>query len=983
LTENEWDALLRKTNFTGTKASLWDMSDLESHHSSTIISTAALEPVSCLSEVIILTESSLPDPCADQLTRLLSSIGVASKLADITEHDLNNKLCIVLSSRTRCILRNPTTSQYDAIKRIFLKSAGVLWVNHGAQIESSAPDLNLVTGLARTIKAEKGDTMIVTLDLDAGSSPSDRPEAETIFTVLNTNFGTNMGILEIDTEYAERDGVLMIPRVIEDHTLTSFVMSSTGHPTAKEEVYHQEGRHLRAEIKTPGLLDSLQFVDDVRISGDIPHDFVQIEVKASGVNFRDVMSASGQIEPYPLGCECAGVITAVGISVQGFRPGDHVIANARGGTICTTIRASTNEIEHIPEDLPFHIAASLPIIYFTAYYAVFKVARLTKGETILVHAASGGLGQAIINLALLVGAEIYATVGTLEKKRLLMAEFHIREDHIFSSRDRTFATGIMRRTCGKGVDVVMNSLSGDALRLTWDCIAAFGRFVELGKRDMTVNMRLEMRHFEKNVAFTGLDVPLHTHFEEKRRTWTELMAWYAEGRIHAPRPITTFGIAETETALRTMQAGRHMGKLVLVPRPGETVRVVRRDDAGGDFLRGEDASYLLIGGLGGIGRAIALYMIEHGARNLIFASRSGATSEKARDCVAQLKARGANVAVFACDVSESADVDRVLEECARTMPPIRGLIHAAMVPTVSLPISFCSPAILTKAQADLFENMTLDDYNAAMRPKVDGIWNLHNRLSRTDVDFFIMLSSVVGLVGNPSQAAYVAASLFLDAFADFRNQLGLPAVSLDLGRVVGVGFVAENDAASRGVSKLWSRDIDEAELMALIASAMVAPRRADGRPGASITGRKRWAPAAGTALAPPMFSHFRRAAMRKEAAGAEGGLAGRVLGSRVRAVLREATSPDEAARYVCDAVMEKMAALLMVPTSDISASRSMADYGMDSLVAVEMRNWLAREMDATVPILDLLANVSVQELSAKIVLRSKIVNPAILAGKEM
>ncbi|KAK9238572.1 hypothetical protein V1525DRAFT_387470 [Lipomyces kononenkoae] len=949
MTENEWDALLRKTNFTGTKAVLWDTTDPESHHSSTIISTAARESVSFLPEVIILRESSLPDPCAYQLMSHLSSIGVTSKLADITEHDLSNKLCIVLTSRTHCILRNPSPSQYDAIKRIFLKSAGVLWVSHGAQIESSAPDLNLVTGLARTIRAEKGDTMIVTLDLDAGSSASDRLEAETIFAVFKTNFGTNMGISEIDSEYAERDGVVMIPRVIEDHILTSFVMSSTGHPTAKEEPYHQEGRHLRAEIKTPGFLDSLQFVDDVRISGDLPHDFVQIEVKASG------------IEPYPLGCECAGVISAVGISVKGFRPGDHVIAGARGGAICTTIRVSTNEIEHIPEDLPFDIAASLPIVYFTAYYAVFKVARLTKGETILVHAASGGLGQAIINLALLVGADIYATVGTLEKKDLLMTEFHIPEDHIFSSRDRTFATGIMRRTCGKGVDVVMNSLSGDFLRLTWDCIAPFGRFVELGKRDMTVNTRLEMRHFEKNVAFTGLDVPLHTQFDEKRRIWTEVMAWYAEGRIHAPRPITTFAIAETEMALRTMQTGRHMGKLVLVPRPGDTVRVVRRDDAGGEFLRGEDASYLLIGGLGGIGRAIALYMVEHGARNLIFASRSGAASEKARDCVAQLKARGANVAVFTCDVSESADVDRVLEECARTMPPIRGLIHAAMVPT-----------------ADLFGNMTLEDYNVAMRPKVDGIWNLHNRLSRTDVDFFIMLSSVVGLVGNPSQAAYVAASLFLDAFADFRNKLGLPAVSLDLGRVVGVGFVAENEAASRGVSKLWSRDIDEAELMALIASAMVAPRRTDGRPGASITALKPWAAAAGTAMDPPMFSHFRRAAMRKEARGAEGGLV-----ARVRAVLREVTSLEEATRYVCDTVMEKMAALLMVPVRDISVSRSMTDYGMDSLVAVEMRNWLVREMDATVPILDLLANISLQELSMRIVQRSKVVNPAILVGKEM
>jgi hypothetical protein len=270
--------------------------------------------------------------------------------------------------------------------------------------------------------------------------------------------------------------------------------------------------------------------------------------------------------------------------------------------------------------------------------------------------------------------------------------------------------------------------------------------------------------------------------------------------------------------------------------------------------------------------------------------------------------------------------------------------------------------------------MTLEDYNAAMRPKVDGIWNLHNRLPRTGVDFFIMLSSVVGLVGNASQAAYVAASLFLDAFASFRNQMGLPAVSLDLGRVVGVGFVAENEEAQRGVSKLWSRDIDEAELMALMASAMVAP----GRTGARITGLKPWGPAAATVMDFPMFAHFRRAALREEDAGAERGLA-----TCDRAMLREAVSLDEAARYVCAKLMEKLAALLMLPVGDISASGSMADYGVDSLVAVEMRNWLVREMDATVPILDLLADISLQELSVKIVQSSKLVNPALLVGVDI
>ena len=353
----------------------------------------------------------------------------------------------------------------------------------------------------------------------------------------------------------------------------------------------------------------------------------------------------------------------------------------KGGCFCNVVRASAEEVELVPEDIPFEIAASLPIVYFTAYYAVFKAARLSKDETILIHAASGALGQALINLCQLIGAKLFATVGTLEKKSLLMAQYNIPEDHIFSSRDGTFSKGLMRMTSGKGVDVIMNSLSGDALRLTWNCIAPFGRFVELGKRDFTVNSRLEMRQFEKNVTFIGLDVPLDSQQGEKKKTWGEIMTLYGLGLIKAPQPTTVFGIAEMEKALRTMQSGKHMGKLVIVPRPNEVVKVLPSKNRHEKLLRA-DASYLLIGGLGGIGRATAFWMIKHGARNLIFASPSGLEKEKAKEGVALLKEQGAKVAVYNCDVSKIEDVDRVLERCKSEMPPIRGMIHAAMVSKV-------------------------------------------------------------------------------------------------------------------------------------------------------------------------------------------------------------------------------------------------------------------------------------------------------------
>jgi NADPH:quinone reductase-like Zn-dependent oxidoreductase/ubiquinone/menaquinone biosynthesis C-methylase UbiE len=681
LTEHEWDAALQKVGFHGLDAALWDTPDVDSHHSSTMISTARPEARSNFEpNVTIVMETESTDVCVKRLQSLLGALGITTKVSKFANVEPQNQVCIVLSELSHSSFRNPASTEFLAMKSIFLQSFGALWVTRGALLESSSPDSNLVTGIARTVRAEKGDTMIVNLDLDP-KPRSELQDADAIFSIFKKNFTIgSVELPELEVECAIRDGLIMIPRVVEDSALTSFVVSTTGNPVPEAQPFFQSGRPLRAEIKTPGFLDSLQFVDDERMSGPLPDNDLEIEAKAVGMNFRDVMSASGQIDPYPLGCECSGVVVAVGKAAKEFTIGDHVIANVLGGCFCNTVRTPAIGVEHAPKDMPFEIAASLPIVYFTAYYAVIKVARLHKGETVLIHAASGGLGQAIINLCQLVGAEIFATVGTLEKKTLLMEQFDVPEDHIFSSRDDTFAKGVMRMTGGRGVDAIMNSVSGDALRLTWNCISPFGRFVELGKRDMTINSRLEMRHFEKSVSFTGLDVPLHTHFDEKRRIWGELMSMYQKGQIKPPFPITTYGISDTEKALRIMQTGKHKGKIVLVPRPEEMVKVVPQN-IDHRLLRA-DASYLLIGGLGGIGRAIALWMIEWGARNFIFVSPSGLDKDKSREFVALLKERGAKVSVCKGDAANPEDVERVLKD-AKGLPPIRGIMNAAMVPKVS------------------------------------------------------------------------------------------------------------------------------------------------------------------------------------------------------------------------------------------------------------------------------------------------------------
>ena len=675
--------MLHDTGFTGANAFLWDMPDLDSHHCSTIIATVPIENRKMWPAITIVTDTATSATCVN-LQRLLARAGMEHDVASLSDCNPSNRICIVMCELTRPVLRNPSPRDFAAIKRIFLESDGVLWVTHGALMESSKPDLNLVAGLARTVRVEKGDTMIVTLDLDAQASLSGPATAENIFSVLMTSFGKKgVGAKDIENEYAERNGAIMIPRIVEDEHLESHTLTITGSVVPELQSFFQKRRPLKAVIRTPGLLDSIQFVDDDSLSGDLPDHSVEVEVKASGINFRDVMTALGQIARYPLGCECSGVISAVGKMVENFRPGDHVIATVKSGSFCNVIRAPAEEVELISNDIPFEIAAALPVAYFTAYWAVFKVARLCKDESVLIHAGSGGLGQALISLCQLTGAKIFATVGTLEKKRLLIEKYNIAEDNIFSSRDSTFYKGIMAMTQGRGVDVIMNSLSGEALRLTWNCIAPFGRFVELGKRDFTINSRLEMRHFEKNVSFTGLDVPLDSQLGEKRRIWGEIMTLYQKGSIRAPWPVTVFGMSELEKALRTMQSGKHMGKMILKPQLDDMVRVAP-SLTDPPFLR-EDASYLLIGGLGGIGRATASWMLRHGARNFIFASPSGSEKQKARELVALLKEQGAQVSVFKCDISNIEDLDQLLESSRLDMPPIRGVIHGALVSKVRSP----------------------------------------------------------------------------------------------------------------------------------------------------------------------------------------------------------------------------------------------------------------------------------------------------------
>lgn len=321
------------------------------------------------------------------------------------------------------------------------------------------------------------------------------------------------------------------------------------------------------------------FVDNSEIgTTDVPSGMVEVEAKAFGLNFREVMVALGELDEPLKGYECSGVITALGPNTEasGLKVGDRVCALVRG-RLASRGRTWWTSVAKLPDDMDisWEHAASFPMAYVTAYGSLIQIARLQKGESVLVHAASGGTGQAAVILAQSIGAEVYATCSTKAKRDLLVQTYGINPDHIFSSRDASFAPAIMAATNGKGVDVVLNSLSGPLLKATWDCVARFGRLVDITKVDIEANRCLETAPFGRCAVYTSFDLLQLTEYRGSltHEALVESVRLVRERDADPVHPVTRFSITDMATAMRQMQGGAHMGKLVLVPNPGDKVNV--------------------------------------------------------------------------------------------------------------------------------------------------------------------------------------------------------------------------------------------------------------------------------------------------------------------------------------------------------------------------------------------------------------------------
>ena len=691
----------------------------------------------------------------------------------------------------------------------------------------------------------------------------------------------------------------------------------------------------RLGLETYGNLDSFRLSKVERVAPGPGQ--VEIRVRAAGLNFRDVMFAMGLLPEDALehgfagptlGLECAGEIERVGLGVTEFVPGDRVIgfgSSCLGSYIVTTVAA----VGMIPAGLSFEAAATIPTTFFTAYYALKHLARLQAGECILIHGGAGGVGLAAIQIAQLLGAEIFATAGTDEKREMLKT---LGVEHVLNSRTLAFADEVQAITGGRGVDVVLNSLAGDAMWKSISVLRFMGRFIELGKRDYVANTRIGLRPFRNNLSYFGVDADqMLLHAPELTKVMmSELLGLFDRGKLH-PLPYRAFSMDRGSEAFRLMQQSRHIGKIVLTT---DVSPLHLQQLSAEDFVPRPDATYLVTGGLTGLGLATAQWLVKKGARHLALIGRRGARTPEAAEGIASMEAAGASVRAFAADITDPEAMTAVMTAINSEMPALRGVIHAAMV-----------------LDDGIILQLDRERLHRALAPKMVGAWLLHQMTLGESLDFFVLYSSGTTLFGNPGQANYVAGCMFLESLAEYRRARGLPGLALSWGAIGEVGYLARNAGVAQLVTNRTGLKLIAPKQAMTVLERLLATDAT--RVAAVSVDWQRWRQSVPVADRPRFAGLLGGAAGATPTASADFGEALRALASeeRLPALIRH--------------VSQLIGRVMGMAAAQLDVNRPLDQLGIDSLMTVEVGSMLEESLGIKVPSMALMDG-SITDLSRRV-----------------
>ncbi|KAI1826773.1 hypothetical protein F4861DRAFT_545304 [Xylaria intraflava] len=959
-TIDEWKALLADAGFMAPQAAKSDV-DAPLQVNNIIVAKKAPHK-QYEKQVTLLTTDHDSDVGA--ISQELANRGYRIFRRSIDEDPEPGTDVISLLDKDAPFLDSLTPNTYGRLRAILerIGTHNLVWLTHLSPVDCKDPRYAQILGLSRTIRTETGMNFTV-IQSDCGF---DDARIVDVFERIRIDEAQEKQLLLPEYEYALCKDQVMVGR---------WFSVDLGDELALRE----EGDTARLELRKSGINAELGWTE---AKPQVPEgDEVEVEIYASALNETDVTMATELDESISpgFGNEGTGVIRRVGSAVKDLQVGDRVVV-CSGGTLSLLATVPATLCAKMPDGLSFNEGAIIGRAYSKAMYSLVDVGGLQSGQSILIHNAYSNVGSAAIQIAQKLGAQIFVTVEDDTKAEYLTTNFNIPRSSIFSSTDSSFVSAIERATNAKGVDLVLNSLTGELLHASWQCVAEFGKLVEIGKKDQA---KLDMSQFLRNRSYSSVDfdrivsqrpalmnryahllnmpifqvflfrLPRHlvksTNILVSLRLLRSSIGHYQEGHAKSIIPTKIFGGDQVQDAFRYVQQGAQAENVVVELRaPDQSPQV------GGDVAQKKrvpvfesTASYLLVGGLGGIGRSVSVWMAEHGARHIIFLSKSAGDRPEHQELKRELSSLGCAATFVKGDVTDVADTSRAIQAAGDA--PIKGVMQMSMV-----------------LRDRAWQNMTWDDWRESREPKIKGTWNLHTLLQDKPLDFFVVFSSISGLIGNAGQANYASANTFMEALCQYRCGLGQKASAINVGIVLGMGVVSESESLSRRLTGMGLYGLSESEILDALTVAINMPSKnpmpvAGSTDPCSITlglaptGSAKLDDSHSAWRKEPRMAAFRMAASAKSAAGEARGDELRMLLSSARqdpTVLKEAESVNTLAR----AIGLKVLSLLFRPEGDLDAviKAGLPDIGMDSLVAMEMRSWWKQTFSMDIKVLDML-----------------------------
>lgn len=959
--EDTWDQVLRENGFSGNDLVLRDTRDEEAHIVSVIVSTAlnAEETTAAIPEskeeeraTVNPRRVFVVDP---QQSRQKEVTDVISKGQDvvISLDDVHSScirsddIVVSLVEVGYPMLSSITEAQFSQLQTLIKQINNLVWVTAPQDGDGDFQSKYAIAqGFLRTVRSETPHARIISLAIEDVSSS--HMWAEWISRTISVAFGTSQAP---DLEYTVRSGLIHTARAVEDvsgnTTLNSLLFPSV------QELAWKDAPAVKLGLEIPGSLGSLRFEQEEtrnNESSELGPGEIEIEARAWGLTRRDVLTVSGRqennVNSDGIGADCAGVVTRIGpnCDVQGPRPGDSVVLLSRG-CMRKFPRAHESCVFRMNNTSYEEATAALEPT-MTAYHALLDVARIMEGDTVLIHNATSATGQMAVQIAKMKGADVFVTLSAPsdaeEGMLLLEGTLGVASDHVFSPA--SFAAGVRHSTQGHGVDVVLSTLTGGSQVENLQLLAPGGRFVGVGTGDSDGWSDLSLAgSLARNTSFATVDL-LDLRPQVTAKLLKETMALLGEGSLLPPSPARVFPATGIANAFRALQDGEVKGRIVITPRPEDIVpQLVVGSDGQQPGRFDKDASYLVAGGFGGVGRSILAWMASRGAKHLIVPSRSGASSTAASQLVSSLRAQGVNIIVPKCNVAKEDELALLLEDVKQTMPEVRGVINCAMV--------------LTNA---VFVNMQFQQWSSAIEAKVDASLNLHRQLPRqgqAGLDFFVHLASLAGVNGQMASANYAAGCTFQDALARY-----YPGTTvLDVGWMADVGLIAETAAYQRQLRDWGNMQmIEERELLEVL--GMVCSGRRHDASNRTASHKQQLLVGLLTPadylskgkdvplglLGRPLLSTFSQSISHSDKGTTSSSSSAEAAAAVVDHSALFRAAPDDATRaeIVSAGLAEKLARAMMMSADDVDPGRPLSAYGVDSLMAVELRNWILREFGA-------------------------------------